>query len=130
VNIGELNADLVAALKSLPAYEVEAQRVAEEVKSAHIERDAALREVVIEASSTFARETWRESLMAMFEDQAVLAGLADELRDGPRADGATAGAIRELLKTTGDQVVGKIARNRERGRRLLEALAADPDAVL
>jgi hypothetical protein len=94
-------------------------------------RDAALCAVAVDAAAEFCRDVWRPLLIDALQQQAVLHGLAAELRDlAGRNPGAAAAAqtIGELIGATRSGVT--VAQDRSSGHRLLELLPTDPRARL
>lgn len=131
--LAEVAADASAARAALPAVERSFQRSAERVREIKRRRDAALCNAAIDAARGFA-QFYRTSLTTALRHEAVLHSLRDELvMRGNRSDaepGAMDAAARigELIAQTKRDAA--VRRDSEAGRRLLTALASDPDAVL
>ncbi len=129
----ELAADAIAARAALPAAEHSFQRSAERVRELQRRRDAALCGAAIDAARDYA-ERYRAALTMALEHEAVLHGLRDELLSRAHRSDAEPGAmdaaarIGELIANT--KRTAGVRHNSEPGRRLLAALASDPDASI
>jgi hypothetical protein len=131
--LASLASDAIAARAALPGTERLFQQRAERVREVQRQRDTALCGAAIEAARGFA-PLYRASLTAALEHEAVLHGLrAELLTRGNRSD-ANPGAM-DAAARIGELIVeikrgAGVRRHPEPGRRLLAALASDPDAAL
>jgi len=126
-------ADAVAARSALPAAERAFQHCAERAREGQRRRDAALCGAAIDAARGFA-ERYRAALTAALEHEGALRGLREELlargnRSEPEPGAIDAAArIGELIAET--KRGAAVHCNPQIARRLLAALASDPDAAL
>jgi hypothetical protein len=131
--VAVLAADAAAARAALPAAEQTFHRRAEFVRTLQRQRDEAICAAAVEAAHKFAAGH-HTALTEALEREARLRGLRDELlawgnRTGaPAAALAAAAQIADLIATTKRSASATL--NPDAGRRLIEALAADPDAEL
>jgi hypothetical protein len=126
--LAELAPDLRGADAARPAARAMQQSGFALVAEAATERDLALSAVALEAAEPVAGEltTALNSALAL---EARLLSLRDELRAHPdNGNGASADAIDVLIRAA--KAAAGVPRNSEAGRRLLDALARDPSAVL
>jgi len=109
------------------SYDAQAQRVTQAQQT----RDEALSIAAVDAAAAFAASVWIDQLQTALESEAVLRGLADELRTiSERTPGAAAAAmaIYDLVRKTRGAVATPL--NPEPGRRLLAELTRDARARL
>ena len=129
----EANASLVAsapevraASSALPAARAEQEAAAERVGLAAAERDAALHAVAVEAAALAAAEL-TEALNGAWTVEARIQSLCEALStrtSGLAASEKINGAVRQAKAAAG------VPRNSDAGRKLLDALAGDPAAIL
>jgi hypothetical protein len=87
-------------------------------------RDEALALAAVDAAGLYVRQVWITQLTAALESQAVLSGLADELR----RRGADATSVFDLIRDTRASIT--TPQDPAPGRALLDALVTDARALL
>jgi hypothetical protein len=126
-------ADLKAARTALTRLEPEVTRAADRVRAATVQRDQALAWAAVDAARSRA-SAFLDKLNEALVDQAMLEGLAQELTTRGNVVGATAAflqassAISDLTATTRRAAAAQP--NADAARRLLAALATNPEALL
>jgi aminopeptidase N len=131
--VAVLATDAAAARAALPAAEQMFQRHAETVRTLQQRRDEAICAAAVEAAHKFAAG-YLLTLTAALEREALLRGLRDELAAWGNRAGASPAALAAAAQVSDVIAATKrsatAALNPGAGRRLIEALAADPDAEL
>jgi hypothetical protein len=123
---GGLASDAEAAERIRPQAQEAHQRASQAVRERQADRDQALALAAVDAATLLTSRLWISQLTAALETQAILAGLAEELRR--RGQDAAATQIVELIRETRASITTPA--NTIPGRRLLDALSSDARALL
>jgi hypothetical protein len=135
--VAGLARDAAAARAIIPTHEEAQQRAAQAVRRAQTERDGAVFEVAAECGLHFIETVLRERIREAMEAEALAVGLALALTEASYRNGGgpddtrpltAAAPLNEAIRQ--ERQAAQAVADVERGKRLLRALASDPNADL